>query len=235
MPSYSPQFFSSHSSGSYNSAKRIVPRIISLVRPRSVVDVGCGNGTWVKAFLESGLSDCLGIDGAYVRREELEIPEANFMSADLERPIALDRSFDLALSLEVAEHLRPGNAENFVATLVKLAPVIVFSAAVPGQGGTHHVNEQWPQYWNELFRKRGYIAADPIRAEIWDDESVEWWYAQNLFFFVRRDRLDRYPVLKGLAAEDVMALIHPKLFVKATMPVHKKILKVLRNMFVQHI
>ena len=63
---------------------------------------------------------------------------------DLAQPLQIDRRFDLALSLEVAEHLPPECGSEFVQTLTDLSSVILFSAAIPFQGGTDHLNEQWP-------------------------------------------------------------------------------------------
>ena len=107
------------------------------------------------------------------------------LAGDLAQPLQIDRRFDLALSLEVAEHLPPECGSEFVQTLTDLSSVILFSAAIPFQGGTDHLNEQWPEYWADRFDARGYVPIDCIRRRIWRNEDVEWWYAQNLMFFVR--------------------------------------------------
>ena len=60
---------------------------------------------------------------------------------------------------------------------------------MPYQGGTGHVNEQWPNYWIEQFAQRGYIAVDYIRKRIWDDEAIPWWYRQNILLFVNKERI----------------------------------------------
>lgn len=101
---------------------------------------------------------------------------------DLTTSLKSDRLFDLVMSLEVAEHLDAKYAETFVDSLTNFGPVILFSAAVPFQGGEHHVNEQWPSYWEELFAKKGYVAVDAIRKHIWQNPEVEWWYAQKSCF-----------------------------------------------------
>ena len=85
----------------------------------------------------------------------------------------------------MAEHLDPSRAASFVSDLCALAPVVLFSAAVPGQGGTHHVNEQWPGYWQDLFAVEGYLMSGALRWLIWNDDRVENWYRQNLMVCAR--------------------------------------------------
>ena len=101
---------------------------------------------------------------------------------------AVTRRYDLAISIEVAEHIEPGNAEEFVRLLTGLSDTVLFSAAIPGQGGTGHVNEQWPEYWAALFRASGYGAMDCLRTKIWDDAQIPFWYRQNCLIFAAQRR-----------------------------------------------
>lgn len=213
MTSYSGEFFDAIRGGSRSSAERIVPLVLSLTEPRSVVDVGCGDGTWLSVVARHGVSDIAGIDGAYVDRATLAIPASRFVERDLSRPFDLDRTFDLAISLEVGEHLPEEAASGFVASIASLAPVVLFSAAVPHQTGRHHVNERWPEYWAEKFAAHGFAAADAIRPEVWDDPGVAWWYAQNAIVYAREEALAARPALAAArAATDAARLtrIHPR-------------------------
>ena len=112
------------------------------------------------------------------------------------RPLALGRSFDLAVALEIAEHLPDSAAECFVESLTGLAPAVLFSAAIPGQGGTGHLNERWPEYWSRLFAAAGFDPIDALRPRIWHDERVEVWYAQNTFLYVARGAQGNFPGLQ---------------------------------------
>jgi hypothetical protein len=188
---YDHAFFEDLEDGSRQSAQRVVPLVLSLVKARSVVDVGCGECSWLAEFLRQGIDDVQGLDGAYVPADVLKIPERLVTRCDLGHPFKLDRQFDLAISLETAEHLPPSRAEGLVADLVRLAPQVLFSAAIPFQRGTHHVNCRWPDYWQQLFRGHNYIAFDVIRPEIWYDERVEFWYRQNSILYVRRDQAEQ--------------------------------------------
>ncbi|MEM4268052.1 MAG: methyltransferase domain-containing protein [Candidatus Woesearchaeota archaeon] len=200
---------------SLKSAKVIVPILLEIYKPRSVVDVGCGTGEFLSVFRERGIKNVLGIDGPWINEEKLRIPKDCFMPRDLEKPIKISERFDLAVSLEVAEHLSQDSACEFVKTLTDLAPVILFSAAVPFQGGLHHVNEQWPEYWVKLFAQRGYVPIDSIRKKIWNNEEVCFWYSQNILLFVKKEYLQKNKKLKKefeQTGSSVLALVHPKLY-----------------------
>jgi len=203
--------FPSWLSGSRESATVLVPQLMEEIAPRSVVDVGCGLGAWLAVFLENGVSDVVGLDGHWVDRSVLEIDAADFQVADLGRSLALGRRFDLALCLEVGQLLDPSLAEQLVLSLTELSDVVVFSSAIPGQGGLGHVNEQWPRYWANLFAHYSYIATDPFRLRIWEEPDVKWWFAQNTICLVSTRALPGLPALgQHVCADGIpLALVHP--------------------------
>lgn len=208
---YDETFFAGIRSAARRSAHAVLPRLLEIVPARSLIDIGCGRGTWMRAALDLGVAEVAGVDGEWVDPDDLEVPPGTFRQADLAESLNLDRRYDLAISLEVAEHLPEDAAAGFVASLVGAAPVVAFSAAIPDQGGYGHLNERWPNYWAELFAQHGYEALDVLRPVLWDDERVEWWYAQNLVIYASADALSRYPALgehprRGLAP---LALVHP--------------------------
>jgi SAM-dependent methyltransferase len=210
---YDPRFFAAIRDDARRSAERIVPIVVDLLAPRSVVDVGCGDGTWLSAFVERGIEDVLGVDGSYAVAGGLAIPAERFATRDLTRPLGLPRRFDLAVSLEVGEHLAPEHAETFVASIAAAASCVLFSAAVPFQTGAHHVNEQWPEYWAALFGRAGFTAVDALRPRVWDDPAVAWWYAQNALLYLDADALAARPALREIAARTDPARltrVHPR-------------------------
>ena len=186
--------------------------------------MGCGTGTWLSIFQKSGVTDILGVDGPWVKPDLLFIPQSKFIEQDLTKPISnwvipnesrnlIRRTFELAVSLEVAEHLEAQYADTFIESLIALAPVVLFSAAIPDQGGTHHVNEQWPGYWVEKFGVHGYVVIDALRRLVWSNERVSFWYAQNIFFFVKEQELPNYPGLQEARSStyiNQLALVHPR-------------------------
>jgi hypothetical protein len=180
---YDAGFFDFIDETSLRSARGVVPHVVALLRPGSIVDVGCGRGAWMRVFRECGVEKIHGFDGAYVDRTRLMVPEGCFTPMDLEGNFRIPGKYDLAVSLEVAEHLPARQAGHLVAQLVNAAPLVLFSAALPGQGGTHHINEQMPAYWHRLFAAHGYAALDPIRPIIRHDRSIDFWYRQNIVLY----------------------------------------------------
>lgn len=206
---YDDEFYHTIRDGSSKSAAVVVPLIVEMLRPSSVVDVGCGTGSWLAQFREEGVEDILGLDYSECSTHLLQVDEGVIRHVDLCAPFALERAFDVAISLEVAEHLPEGSAATFVRSLSQLAPVVVFSAAIPGQGGIGHLNEQWPSFWVRYFAENGYAVVDCLRDQIWRDERIEWWYRQNLLVFVRNDLLERFVGGGNGGAEKVLDRMMP--------------------------
>lgn len=225
VDTYDRAFYDRIRQGSSRSARIVWPLLKELLAPhppRSIVDIGCGDGSWLaEATREFDTSDVVGVDGAYVRRSgTLRIAETAFLPFNLATQAkdlahTLNRRFDLATSLEVAEHLPREAADAFVDALVQLAPVVMFSAAIPGQGGDSHVNEEWPDAWVSRFAVRGFKPIDELRYRIWNSNDVEFWYKQNVLLFASEEGFERHPGLARAAEETqrrgVPGLVHPDL------------------------
>jgi SAM-dependent methyltransferase len=185
---YTPGFYEQIDPGCKSSAEVIVPLLIDAFHPKSVIDVGCGTGRFAEAFAKRGVAT-FGVDGEYARPYATDKLGAAFEAVDLAQPGSLSRfalDDDMAVCLEVAEHLPPERAESFVAELCALAPVVVFSAAIPGQSGAGHINCQWQSWWARAFiEDNGRKPLDIIRPRVWLDlDEVEPWYAQNLLVYI---------------------------------------------------
>jgi len=189
---YGDDFYRFLGSFALRSAQRIIPKLNDVLAVRTVADFGCGQGGWLSVWRAAGAS-VVGIDGHYVYRQRLMIEPEEFHPADLAQPIDLGRQFDLVQSLEVAEHLPEAKAGQFIDTLTAHGACILFSAAVPGQGGENHVNEQPLGYWCALFGERGYAAVDYLRPLIADDPEIESWYRYNTLLYVAEEALAALP------------------------------------------
>jgi SAM-dependent methyltransferase len=190
---YDSGFMAYADKSSRYSAQVISSLVREALHVTSVLDVGCARGTWLRAWKEAGVHDFQGVDGAYVM-ESLVIPHERFLGTDLAGPINLARRFDLVQSLEVAEHIPPESAEQFVDNLVAhSAGFVLFSAAPPGQGGEHHVNEQPYEYWREKFGRRGFQAFDYVRPRIAGDGHVSFWYRFNILLYADERRVEQLP------------------------------------------
>jgi SAM-dependent methyltransferase len=203
-----------HEESTHNllSPSKIVPFIVKLLNPKSVIDVGCGIGTFLFKFKEVGVKEVVGVDGKWVDKQKLMISSHEFLETDLELPIQLKKEFDLALCLEVAEHLSENSADTLVNSLTGLSKVIVFSAAIEKQGGQNHMNEQNFSYWKKKFESKNYSVVDIFRPEFWNDTDIQWWYKQNMFLVIHNsiDKNLYQSNKKNLNEND--QLIHPELY-----------------------
>ncbi len=202
---------------SVRSAQQIVPLVLELTGARSVIDVGCGTGGWLSVFSTHGVEEICGVDNNAIENAELQIPSSCMKKHDLVYPFTLDRRYDLAMCLEVAEHLPESSADMIVQNLTQLSSMVLFSAAIPHQGGVNHINEQWPEYWARKFHQFGFVPVDCLRETIWQNEEVAYWYAQNLILYVHESALSENSVLKDFAKDtnpSRLSMVHPKVYVK---------------------
>jgi SAM-dependent methyltransferase len=202
---YNDQFYDDQASRSYSSAVAYVDHLCKYYKALSVVDVGCGRGSWLKAFGEKGVNALTGLDGSWNSQEKMLSQKIYFQPIDLAFPsMPTETRYDLAVSLEVAEHLPKTSANQFVSFLVQLSDVVLFSAAFTNQGGDNHINEQPHSYWAQKFLNSNYIAYDLFRPFFWDDSSVDFCYRQNVFLYVNATS----KLNNSLASQGVKPLIN---------------------------
>lgn len=180
---YPAGFYENRRAHTAHAARRILAALPPGLMRNRIADIGCGTGTFLAAALELGSSAAYGVEGDWVTPTMLDDPSIAFAPQDLEAT-ASGPTVDLVLSLEVAEHLSPARAASFVADLVAMAPAVLFSAAIPGQGGVGHRNEQWQSWWAAHFAAHGYAAYDVIRPLIWADDAIPAWYRQNIVLYL---------------------------------------------------
>ena len=208
---YDTRFYNRLSKQASQSARHLVPIIHQALRPQSVLDVGCGHGSWLKEW-STVVPTVFGVDGRWVHTDKLEIPLANFQTFDLEERFNLNQKFDLVTCLEVAEHITPASKDNLISSLVSHSDTVLFSAAIPEQGGDNHYNEQWPSYWIEAFSKHGYVFMDPFRHMVWNNEDIRYYYRQNLILFCRKEIVSTNDFLRReyeLSSRSLVNVIHP--------------------------
>ncbi|HMP90757.1 MAG TPA: methyltransferase domain-containing protein [Kiritimatiellia bacterium] len=190
---------------------------MDLVHPATVLDIGCGTCDWLNAFQAHG-SSVTGVDGPYADIIAVKMDPSRVILHNLETPLDLQTTFDLVVSLEVAEHIHPLSAKTFIDSVTRHGKIILFSAAIPLQGGQNHLNEQWPGFWRRLFKENGYYYCDIIRPKFWDDQRVDVFYRQNMFLVCENSLRDRYP-----ETNTILNIVHPESYLRARRkPFHGK-------------
>lgn len=202
---YGLEFYNQRRQATLPAARRILGILAEQWQWTSAVDFGCGTGTWLSVAREFGAQRVRGYEGAWLKQEWQDDPAMDIRRVNLDRSIDDIGQYDLAISLEVAEHLRAERAASFVAQLCSAAPLVLFSAAIPGQGGDGHIHERWQDYWAGLFELHGYSTHDCIRRQIWDDTSIPYWYRQNCLAFVRGS---------WAQSSEPLNLVHPEQFLE---------------------
>jgi hypothetical protein len=182
---YDEAFYAEQVDGSLRSARAYLGHLFALWRPESAIDVGCGRGAWLAACGECGVKRLTGLDGAWVSPEMMLDSNIDFRQSNLREEIPAGERHDLAISLEVAEHLPSESSDGFVRTLVAHADAILFGAAYLGQPGRDHVNTRPHSFWANKFLAQGYHLFDFFRPTFWSDNEVDPWYRQNTFLYVR--------------------------------------------------
>lgn len=213
-PPYDEGFYAEQAPGSERSARVVLPIVLALLEPASIMDVGCGIGTWLRVARDLGVASVRGYDGAYARASGLLIDESEFIAVDLNESLPRsDAQADLAICLEVAEHLPDQRGVELVAWLCQRADAVLFSAAIPGQLGTSHISLHPQSRWANLFAAHGYEVFDVVRPQVWDCRDVEVWYRQNVLLYVNRSRVDLCARARAVvvARKGVLDAVHPEL------------------------
>jgi SAM-dependent methyltransferase len=177
------------------------------------LDVGCGTGTWLNAARGLGVGEIQGVEGVEIEADKLHISNENFLVHNLTHPLNLNRKYDLVVCLEVAEHLPESAAQNLIEILTSHSDTILFSAAVPYQGGQNHINEQWPEYWQGYFENKGFYPYDILRSVFWGNNKIEWWYKQNMVIYSRKQNMR---LAFAEPVESFKAYIHPEVLIAKT-------------------
>lgn len=212
-PIYDNNFYTRHLHGSIRSASLILQHLYNIYKtPRSVIDIGCGRGAWLLAAEQLGSRILKGIDGEWVSQESLLSERIDFTQVDMGKAIPFFGRYDLALCLEVAEHLAHHRAKPLIDSLCEASDIVLFSAAIKYQGGRNHINERRQSYWINLFKESNYHCFDTLRGFFWDNNEVEWWYRQNIFLFVNMAKPDSIIDLNSLRKMEkpILDIVHPQ-------------------------
>ncbi|AUX10564.1 hypothetical protein AArcSl_2953 [Halalkaliarchaeum desulfuricum] len=183
---YNNDYYRKRKKDPWRSDAREVSRVLyDEFEPESVIDFGCAIGGHLEWFHEHGIEVC-GIEGNTTAFEYSLIPNEYLEEHDLREPYEITKQRDLALCIEVAEHIPERYANQLVASLTDSAESVFFTAAPPGQQGTHHINLKKDSYWEKKFEEKGYIRDNMIETRLKQNLNLEksTWIKDNMFVFV---------------------------------------------------
>lgn len=203
----------------FNTADRsqdmLLKAVHDMVPFASVADFGTGRGTWLKSAIDMGVTDVRGYDIPEIPVEQRQFPAECYFPADLGKPVAIERSFDLAISTEVAEHLPKEHAAIFIANVASASDIVLFSAAIPYQGGAGHCNENWVEYWAKLFTPHGFECFDLLRLPYWNEAAIRSYYRQNVLIFAKGTAAQTLRDKGHAPSPNAPSLVHPEQYLKS--------------------
>jgi hypothetical protein len=214
---YDGDFYATSRPRSLQSARLLFGLLAPHLVVRSVVDFGAGTGTWLEAACLGGADVALGIEGRWVEQSPLRFTGAAYRFQDLNETVVLDQRFDLAISVEVAEHLQPNRGPTFIDDLCRASDHVLFGAALPRQLGEGHINCRPHSYWVAEFERNGFYCLDAFRPAVWYDPRVDPWYAQNCFLFAKKDS----PLMSILPPAALLDVYHPMMVSKYVLRDHQ--------------
>jgi SAM-dependent methyltransferase len=185
---YDDKFFEKNLEWNKPIAAKLVNILIDYFNPSSVVDLGCGNAEFLSEFYKKGIL-IQGYEGSCFAIKKALIDKKYIQLFDLKNKIDSPRRYDLALCLEVAEHIENKFSQRLIENLTTLSDTVVFTAAPPGQGGHFHMNEQPREFWIDIFKQRNYNYDAQITERVRNDmkkDGVLWWYCDNIMVFKRK-------------------------------------------------
>lgn len=191
QPTYAHDLYRDHDAATRHSAQTVLALTLDMLPPvHSVVEFGCGVGTWLAAAKSLGVEHVLGYEGDGPDDGHLLVEADEFRRIDFATATPLSSArHDLALSLDVAQHLPHAAVAPFIAALCGATDFVIFSAAAPGRGDTGPINKTWPAYWTDLFAEHDFAALDPFHEQNGYDGGIKSTYCKNTLLLVKRARL----------------------------------------------
>jgi 2-polyprenyl-3-methyl-5-hydroxy-6-metoxy-1,4-benzoquinol methylase len=148
------EFYSWHKKYTHNDSVKVGMELFKHFKPKSVIDFGCGIGSYLYAAKQCGIKKIKGLEiGGNFAKEYTDesVRELIDFNTDITKPIS-PGFFDISMCIEVAEHVEMQGSSQLVKNIAKATKQFcIWSAAPPGQDGCGHVNCHEKEYWTNLF------------------------------------------------------------------------------------
>ncbi len=186
---YNDKYYERHFAQYRKWENKIGEYLYEELKPNSVLDLGCGVGSYLEGFLNAGCKNLLGIELSFsdVEKYIVEDIRSHIIEGDVTTSLNLNRKFDCVISFEVGEHIAPYGTEKFIDNLILCSDrYIILTAAPPGQRGTGHINLRSKDFWIESIVSKGFLYREDLVEKYrvkWKEFNVEKYILNNLMVF----------------------------------------------------
>lgn len=179
---YDADFYESHTKYYEKGIPNFVSFLNENVEFESFADLGCGSGAFCAPF--QATKDVLGVDFSVGAEKFNYLDPKNYLSADLSKPLNLNRTYDLVMSLEVWEHLLPECEQGYLDNIFALKPkTLIISCAPPGQWGRHHYTPRTGEEVVKIVSSRGYSLNQGLTEKFRTIKKLAGFYKKNTHVF----------------------------------------------------
>jgi Methyltransferase domain len=217
LPRHHPVIYAGlKATGQQLSSQRTILAYLAEIRAfRSVVEFGCGRASWLHAARQLGAKEIRGYDNIEMPMERRGLTPQQFVRANINQPIELEKKFDLAICVGGTQEVSESTSATLIQTLCAASNWILFAAALPYQSGKRLANEFWLESWAKLFSDSGFTCYDILRRTFWHDARVAYYYRQSVCLFIRPGA---HYALKARGFEPSArppSLVHPEMYLRA--------------------
>ncbi len=133
----------------------LADRVVGIVNPRSVLDVGCARGLFVQALAATGLqASGIDISEHAIATAHVDVRDRLRVASATE---PLGGPYDLVACIEVLEHMSPVDAQRAIDNIAAATDLVLFSSSPTDHDEPTHINTRPAEQWAAWFAERGFF------------------------------------------------------------------------------